>query len=113
MSYSIYLRDGSHFVITAKNLEKLKAVVQSKGFKTVEDYFRDNLFRLEIMDGGGDGLWFDGDRMCDEIEVFLKVVAPFVKKGSFIEMEGEDGGIWRWVFNGKTFKEQEGKVSFE
>jgi len=30
----------------------------------------------------------------------LQVIAPFVKKGSFIEMKNHDGNHWRWLFDG-------------
>jgi len=35
-------------------------------------------------------LW-DHDEMC-------KQIAPYVEDGSYIEMSGEDGAMWRWVF---------------
>jgi hypothetical protein len=113
MSYSIYLRDGSGFIIEVENLKKLKAFAQSEGFDTVDDYFGDYGFRLEIQKGKAGGILFDGDRMPTDIEAFLESIAPFVSPDSYIEMEGEDGSIWRWVFDGKTYKEQQGKISFE
>lgn len=113
MGYSIYLRDGSNFVIEPKNLKKLDVIAQSKGPYSVGEYFGEYDFRLEIRKGKVEGILFDGDRMSDDIPIFLKEIAPFVKAGSYIEMEGEDGGIWRWVFDGKTMKEIDGKVVFE
>lgn len=38
--------------------------------------------------------------MTEDLELF-NVIAPFVKRGSFLEMRGEDS-TWRWVFNGKV-----------
>lgn len=40
---------------------------------------------------------FHGEKMGDETHMF-KAIAPYVEDGSFIEMEGEDGSLWRWVF---------------
>jgi hypothetical protein len=47
---------------------------------------------------------FIGEKLGDEL-LFFKAIAPFVEPGSFIEMRGEDGGMWRWVFDGTTCKE--------
>jgi hypothetical protein len=47
---------------------------------------------------------FSGEKLGTEIS-FFKVIAPFVEPGSFIEMHGEDGSMWRWVFDGTTCKE--------
>ena len=47
------------------------------------------------------GIEFGGDRLCDEDE-WLAAIAPFVDKGSYIEMNGEDGIYWKWYFDGKT-----------
>ena len=46
-----------------------------------------------------DTVQFIGEKLGDEFEMF-KVIAPFVEKDSYIEMDGEDGTIWRWTFDG-------------
>src|SRR5690606_21320852 len=43
------------------------------------------------------GLRFRGERLGDD-RVLFEAIAPFVEPGSFIEMVGEDGAIWRWTF---------------
>lgn len=40
------------------------------------------------------------------------VIAPYVEKDSYIEMSGEEGEIWRWVFDGKDYQEKEPNVSW-
>lgn len=46
-------------------------------------------------------LWFEGEKLGSDYELFC-AIAPFVEDGSYIEMSGEDGCLWRWVFeNGK------------
>ena len=55
---------------------------------------------------------FSGDKIGQEFELF-KVIAPFVEKDSFIEMIGEDGGRWRWIFDGNTCKEVMAKYVWE
>ena len=44
-------------------------------------------------------LRFQHEKMGDEKALF-SALAPFVKNGSFIEMLGDDGDHWRWVFDG-------------
>lgn len=51
-------------------------------------------------DGEGkiNGIQFNGEKLSgDEISVF-KAIAPFVDEGSYIEMNGEEGARWRWIF---------------
>lgn len=43
---------------------------------------------------------FTGEKMGNEQALF-NAIAPFVKKGSRIHMEGEDGDRWEWVFSGE------------
>lgn len=49
---------------------------------------------------GGDvtAICFDGEKLGDD-EHFLMAIAPFVRDGSWIEIEGEDEH-WRWCFAG-------------
>lgn len=55
---------------------------------------------------------FCSEKLGEEVE-FFKAIAPFVEKGSFIEMSGEDGSLWRWVFDGTTCKEVYATVTWE
>lgn len=55
---------------------------------------------------------FNGEKYGD-CTVLFTAIAPYVTDGSFITMKGEDGAIFRWVFNNKTFKEQQAKVTVE
>ena len=49
---------------------------------------------------GGDvtSIYFDGEKLGDD-EHLLRAIAPFVRDGSWIEIEGEDER-WRWCFHG-------------
>lgn len=42
-------------------------------------------------------------KLGDE-DILFNTIAPFVGEGSYIEMVGEDGEMWRWVFDGNTMK---------
>lgn len=57
-------------------------------------------------------IYFINEKVGDELDM-LKVIAPYVRAGSFIEMNGEDGHRWRYWFDGKTCVEQEGKIVYE
>lgn len=47
---------------------------------------------------------FIGEKSGACLELF-KMIAPAVQPDSFIEMLGEDGAKWRWVFDGSTCEE--------
>jgi hypothetical protein len=65
-------------------------------------------------DEAGDviGIAFSGEKAGDDLTLF-KAIAPFVESGSYIEMHGEDGARWRWVFVDKTCVEKAAKISWE
>lgn len=47
------------------------------------------------------GLTFKGQKLGND-EVLLRAIAGFVEDGSYIEMIGEDGSVWRWIFQNGT-----------
>ena len=55
---------------------------------------------------------FAGEK-CGDDEVLFRAIAPYVASGSYIEMQGEDGKVWRWVFKDGQFKEVGSKVVWE
>ena len=64
-------------------------------------------------DGNIDGIQFRGEKYgCDEI-VMLSVIAPYVENGSYIEMQGEDGELWRWVFNDGQCREVNSRIVWD
>lgn len=69
-------------------------------------------WQIEGEEGGDvDSIMFEGEKLGDDI-FLLRAIAPYVEAGSFIEMQGEDGALWRWYFDGTGCTEQEGRVSF-
>lgn len=58
------------------------------------------------------GIAFAGEKAGDDLTLF-KAIAPFVESGSYIEMCGEDGALWRWVFIKNTCIEKSAKVSWD
>ena len=51
-------------------------------------------------------IYFEGEKYGDD-DLIFNAIAPYVEDGSYIQMNGEDGAIWRWVFeNGKCVEKQ-------
>ncbi len=46
-----------------------------------------------------DPIEFIGEKMGDD-RVLFDTIAPFVRDGSYLELEGSDGAIFRWNFKG-------------
>lgn len=72
-------------------------------------------WRWEVeLDGAGNivRLDFEGQSLGDDDKLF-GAIAPFVKAGSYIEMIGEDGERWRWLFDGATMVEKNATVSWD
>jgi hypothetical protein len=58
-----------------------------------------------------DWIYFIGEKIGDEQYMF-EAIAPFVEDGSWIQMSGEDGSIWRWVFRSGKCCDINGEVVF-
>jgi hypothetical protein len=56
-------------------------------------------------------LYFDGSKLGDD-ETLFHAIAPFVEKGSYIQMQGEDGHLWRWEFDGTRMRELSATISW-
>ena len=54
---------------------------------------------------------FNSSRLGSEEALFC-TIAHLVETESYIEMEGEDKSIWRWIFDGKYCREENAKVIF-
>lgn len=62
-------------------------------------------------DGNIDTVHFLGEKLGDD-NILFDAIAPFVKAGSYVEMSGEDGDRWRWIFDGEAMLEKQAKVSW-
>ena len=48
----------------------------------------------------------DGDAKIGDEETFFAAIAPVVVDGSFLDVRGEDGAEWRWMWeNGKFYSQ--------
>jgi hypothetical protein len=97
---------GTHFS-WVNTSEFVKARTLAEGFRA----WRWDL-DIESDDGDAIDIQFRGEKLGDD-EMFFQAVAPFVEKGSYIEMQGDEGAIWRWAFDGTTVKDVEAKLVWE
>lgn len=126
MGYCISQTESDIFIaecLHSRALEALKAMdvggcmwvteYNIKQAKDLADVLREWGYAAELdEDGNLYDLWFQSEKLGTEFAMF-KVLAPFVKKGSYLQMSGEEGAIWRWVFDGKECHEVEAKITWE
>lgn len=55
----------------------------------------------------------DGDNKLGDEDVLWAAIAPFVADGSYIQMIGEDGEIWRWLFTNGAARNVKPLISWE
>lgn len=55
---------------------------------------------------------FCGEKLGADDHLF-RVLAPFVRSGSYISFRGEDGALWQFYFENGTMRERQGRVIFE
>jgi len=55
-------------------------------------------------EGNIEDIGFAGEKASVDDDAFFKALGPFVEAGSFIEMAGEEGERWRYVFTGTECK---------
>ena len=110
MGYYITVSE-SKFKIKVENLESAFKACKEKltgqyhwvdteytlNTNNIVEYLNEWRWCIEIEDGNIIDIEFDGEKLGDDEELF-KVLAPFVESGSYIEISGEDGDLWRWVF---------------
>ena len=49
---------------------------------------------------------FNGEKYSGDEEDILNAISPFVEDGSYIEMSGEWGERWRWIFHKNGIEEK-------
>jgi len=131
MGYYMTL-ESSKFRIDVKNHRRaFKAIKALAGSETCGDHFSWvdttgfkkaktlaaalEAWRWDVeMDGDYNivGINFGGEKLGDD-EILFRTVAPFVESGSYIEMRGEDGCLWRWRFDDGGFRTQDSKLVWE
>ncbi len=77
----------------------------------IEKAFYYARWRVQIDATGIIGIAFNGKKLGNE-EALFSAIADSVEGGSYIEMTGEDGNIWRWRFDGECCHEENAKLDF-
>ena len=81
----------------------------------IEDIFNEFGWKVEFDSEDEEtdiiGIYFTAEKIGDEDELF-DAIAPYVEKDSYIQMSGEDGAMWRWVFDGKECHNQQPKIEW-
>ena len=87
-----------------------RAAINASSF---EDTMKRCRWEVEIEDTRDiEYIEFYGEKLGDDMAVF-EAIAPYVEPDSYIQMQGEDGYIWRWVFDGKSVVEKSGRIVFD
>jgi hypothetical protein len=70
---------------------------------TVENVFNQLGFETDKVDGGFQLTAYNSK--TGQEDLFLAVMAPFTKDGSYVEWRGEDGALWRYeIRDGRMFR---------
>ena len=91
----------SNFHVKTENTGRVIAKIQRFGYIPKLDN-----------DGNIVEIDFEGERLGHDEDVMFNAIAPYVEDGSFIEMVGEDGDRWRWVFKNGECKEIKAKMTW-
>ena len=75
---------------------------------TMEEILEALGFELDMY--GGELCSVNYDSKTGSEEHFLRAIAPWVEDGSFIVWRGEDGAMWRWLFDNGEMREQTAKI---
>ncbi len=74
-------------------------------YRSIAKAFEDDRWKITQNEAGDVvDISFIGEKGGAEMieETVLWMVREHVEPGSFIEMSGENGDLWRWAFDGKT-----------
>jgi hypothetical protein len=122
MGYYIYLQDYK-FCITEDNIPLAHQAVinvfqlQHK-YNTPQDFV--NMLELNFdwyagLNEVGDisMITCDGGIKFRDSDVLFETLAPYVNRGSFLEIEDSEGGRWKWGFDGKGMLEHSAHIVYD
>lgn len=116
MGYHVHQVDSAFYIsaenahqvylaITDYELANTKHTSVPIQFNSLKDAMYKHNWNIEPnTDGSINDIEASFEKLYDQLN-FLKAIASYVGVGSYIEMQGEDGAVWRWVFDGITCKE--------
>ncbi|MCA9280834.1 MAG: hypothetical protein H6812_04445 [Phycisphaeraceae bacterium] len=118
MAYEIFQRE-SRFIIKAGNItaafnalkhDHASAVAEAHDFSEAMDFLGWTIH----LNQSGDVWGIEPATECyDGHELPLIAVAPFVEPDCSIEMQGEDGKLWRWEFRDCRLFEMRATITWE
>ena len=102
-------------VRNAFNKEKIGWVRKNEldDIKNLDELFECFRWEIEYTNTDINYIYFVGEKLGDDIDFFLNVIAQYVKDGSYIEMLGEDGDRWRYLFKDGKMIEKMAKTLWE
>ena len=121
MGYCISQQDSQFFMREENREPAFKALmemVKSVGFKFNWPILEELKAAKNLTGAMWEFLWdinshgnvdiidFGGEKMCEGLTYAFEAIAPFVESGSYIEMTGEDGERWKYVFENGEFREE-------
>ena len=85
-------------------------VLRADNFKAAAEAFRWDMW----IDDEGDiySTTFNGEKYTGSEITFLNAIAPYVREDSYIEMQGEEGEMWKWYFNGMECMEYQAQIIY-
>jgi|GEM_PF-6780920 len=92
MSYN-FTKTNGHFAVEPQYSGLVAAKLRQIGY----DWEFDENGRIE-------DTWPKCETLGNEFDTF-KEIAKYVDEGCFLEFRGEDGSMWRWIFDGKSCQE--------
>lgn len=106
------LDSSPYCYLSEEELESIRGGNAEKQQDILWKAFWDNGYSPEFdSDGNVDDLSHQAEYWYDDNK-FFEVFAPYVDKGSYIEMSGEDGQLWRMLFDGEHCQEVFPSVSW-
>jgi len=106
MSYFME-KSFDNFHMTAENYEAAQRAIATITDKYILDTANAWVITPET-DGSVREIEFNGNRYSEDINFFV-VIAPYVTSNSVIELEGEDGEHWYYLFKDGEVKEYSGE----
>lgn len=121
MGYDVlFCRDVQFFLPVERAPQALQALAADPkldcgGCKTLEEALWQAGYWRATTDASGNviRLDYEGSSVWEDTLATLEVIAPYVRPGSYVVLEGEDGYIWRWYFDGQQVIEQEARIVFD
>lgn len=79
---------------------------------TAEEILNELGFEFIVDPTTGDLTSFTYDSKIGNEDIFFCSIAPFIKKGSYINWTGEDGEMWQWYFTGERMQVRSAVISY-